>query len=130
MLTNHPEIVKAIKERCKRVKASAYTEKFTIDGVEYCYMTEVDPHRDEPVKEENFWTIRFVAVKPNYFFIYNFDGQQFCIEPELDKKYSFNFTELHALLKKKNVKHFDNEDAWGDTLHPDDKLACIFVLEE
>lgn len=128
MKTNKPEIVKAIKERCKRVKASAYTEKLTVNGVEYCYMSEVDPHRDEPVNDENVWTITFVAIKPDYFFIYHFNGQRFCVEPELDKQYSFNFTELHALLKKKNVKHFEDEDAWGSTLEPDEKLACIFTL--
>lgn len=128
MRTNHPNVVKAIKEHCEFWKASAYTQRFTVDGIEYCYMTEVDPHRDEPDDKETVWTITFVAVKPNYFFIFHLDGERFCIEPELGKQYSFNFTELHALLKKKNVKHFDNEDAWGYTLEPDDKLACIFVL--
>lgn len=128
MITNNQKVLDAIVEQCKVRKASAFTERFVVDGIEYAYMSEVDPHCDEPVDEENVWHINFVAVKPGYFFMYHFEGQQFCVEPEVGKTYSFNFTELHALLKKKNVKHFENQEIWDLTLSPDTKLACIFTL--
>jgi hypothetical protein len=128
MKTNNQTILNAIVERCKERKASAYTERLTVNGVEYAYMSEVDPHCDEPMGDERVWTITFVAVKPGYFFIYHLDGERFCVEPELDKPYQFNFTELHALLKKKNVKHFDNESIWDNEIEPDKKLACIFTI--
>lgn len=129
MKTNNKSVLDAIIERCKIRSASSYTERLTVNGVEYAYMSEVDPHRDEPMGDESIWTITFVAVKPNYFFIYHFNAERFCVEPELGKPYQFNFTELHALLKKKNVKHFDNEEIWDSgKLDPDQTLACIFTI--
>lgn len=129
MKTNNKSVLDAIIERCKIRSASSYTERLTVNGVEYAYMSEVDPHRDEPMGDESIWTITFVAVKPNYFFIYHFNGERFCVEPELGKPYQFNFTELHALLKKKNVKHFDNEEIWDSgKLDPDQTLACVFTI--
>lgn len=129
MKTNNQSIVNAIVERCKVRKASSYTERLVVNGVEYAYMSEVDPHRDEPMGDERVWTITFTAVKPGYFFIYHFKGERFCVEPELDTPYQFNFTELHALLKKKNVKHFDNESIWNSLeIEPDQNLACIFTI--
>ena len=131
MKTNNQKVVDAIVERCKIRAASSYTERHRVDGVEYAYMTEVDPHRDEPMGDEKVWEITFVAVKPNYFFIYHLNGERFCVEPELDKPYQFNFTELHALLKKKNVKHFDKEDLWNNGhFEPATDLACVFTIGE
>lgn len=129
MKTNNQKVLDAIIERCKERQAGSYTERLRVDGIEYAYMSEVDPHYDEPMGDERVWTITFVAVKPDYFFIYHFNGERFCVEPELGHPYSFNFTETHALLKKKNVKHFDKQELW-DTGHyvPDSKLACIFTL--
>ena len=129
MKTNNQKVVDAIVERCKFRKASPFTERFKVDSVEYAYMSEVDPHRDEPMGDERVWGITFLAVKPNYFFIYHFEGDLFCVEPELDKRYLFNFTELHALLKNENIQHFDNEDLWlSGECEPDTELACIFMI--
>ena len=127
MKTNNQKVLDAIIERCKERQAGSYTERFRVDGVEYAYMSEVDPHYDEPMGDERVWTITFVAVKPDYFFIYHFEGQRFCIEPELNTPYSFNFTQLHAFLHKDNVATFEDEEFWEST-YTDTDLACIFVI--
>lgn len=129
MRSKKQKIVDAIIDRCKVRPASSFTERHRVDGVEYAYMAEVDPHRDEPIDDEKIWEITFVFVKPNYFFIYHLNGERFCVEPELDKPYHFNFTELHALLKKKNVKHFEKEELWHNGhFEPSTDLACIFTI--
>lgn len=127
MRIHNQAIYDAVVEKCKDIPAEPFTNVLKLNGVDYCYMSEVDPHRDDPVNDESVWNIKFLAAKPDYFFIYHFEGQQFCIEPELNKPYPFNFTELHAFLHKDNVAYFDDEEMWQDT-KPDEELACIFVL--
>lgn len=129
MRSRKKKIFNEIVERCKVWPASAFTERHRVDDVEYAYMAEVDPHSDEPIDDEKIWEITFVFVKPNYFFIYHLNGERFCVEPELDKPYQFNFTELHALLKKKNVKHFDKAELWHNRhFELSTDLACIFTI--
>jgi hypothetical protein len=127
MRIHDQKVYDAVIKRCHTQPAEPYTAIVKVDGVDYCYMSEVDPHRDEPTHEETFWTIKFVATKPDYFFIYHFEGQRFCVEPELNTPYSFNFTQLHAFLHKDNVATFEDEEFWEST-YPDTDLACIFVL--
>lgn len=129
MQTINQNVLNSIKERCNVVPAAAHTEFFKIDGVEYAYMTEVEPHFDHSCGDETEWTITFIAARKNYFFIYSLNGERFCVEPELGKPYDFNFKERHAFLMEKNIKHFDNKRIWDEELEPDSKLACIFTIK-
>lgn len=129
------------KELCEAVQAyidsyryppSNFSRTVEIDSITYTYMAEVEPHKDEPIEymsTETEWTIKFFAAKKNFFFIYELNGQQFCIEPELGVEYTFNFRKHHAFLQKKNIKHFEDHDRWVG-FEPKKELACIFQFIE
>ena len=121
-------IYEAVVKRNASHPANAYTETLMMDGKSYSYMSEVDPHRDESEEDhESKWTISFLAVLEDYYFVYHVDGVKHCIIPELNTPYSFHFRELHAFLHKDNLKFFEDEDHWND-FEPDCGLACIFVI--
>lgn len=134
MKTINKELCEAVRNYASsyRKPASNYSQTVEIDGTTYTYMAEVEPHKDDPMEypvPETEWTIKFVAVRKNFFFIYELNGEKFCIEPELGVEYSFNFDCYHAFLRKKNVKHFDNHERWIG-FEPDKDIACIFEFIE
>lgn len=119
-------VYEAAVKRNESHPACNFTETVLLNGKSYSYMSEVDPHHDDPFSDvDAVWTIRFIVTKPDFFFVYQFNGQQYAVEPELNKDYSFNFRELHAYLHKDNVQHFDNEAHWVD-FEPTAGLACVF----
>jgi len=132
MKTLSKELYEAVESYCKsyRVPPSNFTQHATIDGVEYTYMSEVETHKDDPFGYGNTdteWTIKFVAAKEDFFFIYKLDGKEYCVEPELGVEYTFNFGEYHAFLHKNNIKYFNDHEHWYG-FEPKQELACIFLF--
>jgi hypothetical protein len=123
------EVLEEIKRVCKKNPAAEHTSFHKFKDVEYSYMAEVDPHIDMPTTDETVWTITFIAARKNYFFIYELDGEQFCVEPELGKPYSFNFEKRHAFIRARYVPKFNDKGFWKKDSILSQKLSCIFTFE-
>lgn len=127
--TINQEVLNEIKRICKKNPPAEHTSFHTFNGVEYSYMSEVDPHYDEPTGDETVWTITFIAARKNYFFIYELDGEKFCVEPELGKPYSFNFKKRHAFIRARYISKFKDNSFWQNDEVLSKKLSCIFTFD-
>lgn len=109
--------------------ASNYTQDATIDGVEWHYHSETEPHV-HPHAGQSEWMVEFAYFRPAFRFVFRHGGKLHSVLPEIGKRYAFDCRKRHAVIRKEDVANFHRLKYWQERF-PDGRevfgpLACVF----
>lgn len=112
-------------------KPSNYSQYFEDGNKVLIYMSEVEPHNHQydAVEDAPYWEVEFLAVDPDYRFVFHYENQRFAIKPELNKPYRFDHKDEHGFIHSDLVARFDDNRFWSEDWKEDRVLRCIFTIK-
>lgn len=109
--------------------ASNYTQDATVDGVEWHYHSETEPHVHRDASEQE-WAVEFAYFNPAFRFVFRHGGKLHSVLPKIGRRYAFDCRKRHAVVRVEDVGRFNELKYWKERF-PDGReifgpLACVF----